>query len=293
MALVAWLRWAGSPEGARKAILWSACFGLLALGYLALRARAGGEVPDLASGRQMRAGMNVLSNAALLGFAALVPLPTTQIFVGLSEHRWPWPVAGALSALAVGASLAWGMMRDGKLRLVAGFALASVVLLSPVLFLIHVSELYAYAVLPFVALLFGWSAGILVTRGGAERVAALVLVAGSLSANAWAAHQDARGMARSGELAAALMPQVLEHVRALPPGGTAVLVDPPFETPNYSGFQMSGFRGVLLAPRQIGEMTGRTDVRMLGVAPGEPLPDPCPGCAFLTLAPGNRVVPMP
>jgi len=295
LALLAWRHGSGRAGGARKAALWSACFAAVALMYLALRACAGGAVPDLATGQQARLGANIPMNAALLGFAALVPLSTTRIFVGLSEHRWLWPLAGVLSWLALVAFLTRGMARAERPWLVAGFALASAVLLTPVLVLTHVSELYAYGVLPFTALLFGWSTGSLLSRssGALERIGAMTFATLVLSANAWAARQDALGMARSGALAGALMPQVLERVRTLPPGGVAVLVDPPPRIPNYSVYQSSGFRGVLLSPRQILEMTGRADVQMLGVAAGEPLPKPCVGCVFLTLEPGNRVLPMP
>lgn len=293
LAVLAWLHWAGSAGGVRKAVGWSACFAVVALLYLAARANAGGFVPDLATGEHMRIGGNVPFNAALLGLAAVVPLPTTKIFVGLAEHARLWPAAGALSALAMVAFPIWGMARAGKLHWVAGFAAAALVLLGPVLLLNHVSELYAYGVLPFTAVLFGCSAGTLLTRGRAERIAAGAFATLVLSSNAFATHQNAVGMARSGELAGALIPQVLEKLRDLPPGGAVVLIDPPLAVPNYSVFQMTGFRGVLLSGRQIHEMTGRTDVRLLGVESGDPLPDPCAGCVFLTLAPGNRVVPMP
>ncbi len=294
LALLAWLRWARRAGGLRKVVLSTACFGAVTLLYLVLRARAGGAVPDLATNQYVRFGVHVFQNIALLGLAAVVPLSTTRIFVGLAEHRWLWPAAGALSALALVAFVTWGMARAGKLQLVASFALASVVLLSPVLLLVHVSELYAYAVLPLVAVLFGWSAGSLVTRGAglAQRLAAAFATL-VLAANAWAAHEDALAMARNGVEARALMPQLLEHMRSLPPSGTAVLVEPPLDVPNYSVFQVSGFVGVLLPQEAIPEMTGRGDVQVRSVASGEPLPDPCPGCVFLTLAPGNRVVPMP
>lgn len=292
LGLLLWVQLRAEP---RKAAGWSLALAVIAFAYLRLRAHAGGTLPDLGSGEQMSVGWNVARNAGLLALAAVIPLPTTPIFLGAAAREWAWPVAGGLSAAAVVAFLCWGMTRARKLHWLAAFAAAAGVSLGPVLLLHHVSELYAYSVLPFVALPFGWSAGALVTRNasGPRRVTASVLIAFVLCANAWAQHEDARGMRRSGDAAAALMPQLLARLASLPPGGVAVLVDPPGQPTNYSVFRVTGFRGVALTGRQLREMTGRPDVSVRFVEAGAPLPGPCVGCVFLTLDPANRLVPMP
>jgi len=295
LALLMWLHFRAEPNGARKAVTWTLVLAAVAVGYLALRAQAGGTLPDVASGEQMQVGTNVLRNLALLSVASVIPLPTTQVFLGAAAREWAWPIAGGLSAVAVVAFLCWGSVRAGKLPWLAAFCAAAICVLGPVLLLHHVSELYAYAVLPFVALAFGWSAGALLTRDGsrARRVTAAAVVAFALSANAWAQHQDARGMAESGGAAGALMTQLLDRLRSLPADSVAVLVDPPGLPPNYSVFRVTGFLGVWLTKRQVREMTGRDDVSVRIAATGAALPDPCPGCVFFTLDGENRLVPMP
>jgi hypothetical protein len=295
LAALVWLSHRSEAAGARRPVTWTVVFAVTALAYLALRSQAGGTLPDVANGEQMRLGWNVARNAALLAFAAVIPLPTTQVFLGAAARELAWPVAGGLSAAAVVALLCWGMTRAGKLAWLASLAAAAAVVLAPVLLLHHVSELYAYSVLPFVALAFGWSTGALVTRGAsrARRVTAATLAALALCANAWAQHQDALGMRQSGDAAGALMAQLLPRLRELPPESVAVLVDPPGQPVNYSVFRVTGFRGVWLTKRQVREMTGRDDVRVRIAGPSAPRPEPCPSCVFFTLDGENRLVPMP
>ena len=294
LAAAAWWRWGRGSRDLHRLVSCLGAFCAITAVYLAVRHRAGGAAPDLLNNRFVHLGPHMLGNAALLGFAAVVPVSTTRVYLGALAHRWLWPAAGALSAFAWLAFTVWGMRRAGRLALLGAFAAAALVLFVPVLPLVHVSELYAYGALPLAALAFGWSSGALLQRGSrAERAAALAFALFVLAANAWAAREDALGMAKSGREAAALMPQLVEELRALPPDGTAVLVDPPLDVPNYSVFQVSGFRGVLVSRQAARELSGRSDVDLVGLAPGEPRPEPCSGCVFFELASGNRIAPMP
>jgi hypothetical protein len=293
VVLAAGLRFTREPNGLAKAALFAGCAVALTLAYLAVRAQSGGGVPDLEHGQQMRIGPNVFRNVALLAVAAVIPLRTTWVFVGMAQGRWLWPVLGVLSAVAVASFIVWGLPRGRRLLLVAIGIGAAGIVLSPTLLLLHISELYAYAILPFTALAFGWSANALLDstqrwlRHGVAAFAGL-----ALASNAWALHADSRGMAQSGALADKLMPQVLERMHQLPSGGTLVLVDPPDSEIHYSGFHLTGFKTVALAPREVPEVTGRGDVHQLWVRAGAGLPQPCELCTYVTLgAGGDEVVP--
>jgi hypothetical protein len=291
LCLLAWLRFRSADRGARKAALVAVCLVAITAVYLAVRASAGGTLPDFAAGDQMRVGGNLPRNAALLGVAAVVPIPTTWIYLGAVTGRWLWPIAGGISALAVVAFVFAGLARAGRLTAGALWLGASATLLAPVLSLVHVSELYAYAALPFTALVFGWSAGSLLDSPRLRPWAA-AFVAFVLVSNGWAAHQDAVGLARSGAISGQLMPELIQQLNALPPGGSLVEVERPPDGPTYSGFQSSGFALVTLTYRQIHDMTGRSDVQVLRVSAGEPLPDPCAACVFVTLSSDDRLVPL-
>jgi hypothetical protein len=207
----------------------------------------------------------ILRNLAMLWFAALLPVSSVDVFTAVAERNVAVALGGLVAVGVVLALLLLGFVRKGRWDRGLALIAAGSVALSPVLPLVHVSELYAYTILPFAALLLGESAGSLAAVGSGRfaRRAVLSLAVLLLAANSIATMSKARAMAENGRRAERLLGSVAGEMRSLPKGGTLTLVDPVLDHPNYSVFR---FRSFLLVPDEtLVERSGRGDVKLLRV----------------------------
>jgi hypothetical protein len=163
---------------------------------------------------------------------------------------------------------------------------AGTVLLFPVLVLQHVSELYAYALLPFCAAALARGISVDGARTSGWWVLCVVLVL----SNALGAREKSVSMAENGEAAARLLPPLERLAVDLPPHGQLVLVDPPFGAPEYSTFRMRGFRLVNDAP--IGRFAGRPDISVVYSPTPDELPVTDASAIAVTLDSTENVIPL-
>jgi hypothetical protein len=231
--------------------------------YLGLRAKAGATPASLGAGQyQFRLSVNVLSNLGMLLAAALTPVSTVSTFVALERRDILslLPVL-ALTVLSIGPA-AYGLWRNGRIRLWLILALLALILLFPMLLLNHVSELYVYGSMPFIALLLGagWGAVVELLAGRPLlRFAALAGLAALLALNALAIQSKARLMAQNGDSAESLLTQLAVVSEGVPAGGRLLLVNPPPARPSYSVYYINGF-DVLEGRRNIvNRVSGRND----------------------------------
>jgi hypothetical protein len=185
---------------------------------------------------------------------------------------------------------AWGAWRRGGWRGLAFGAAACLSLVAALLPLRHVSELYAYAVLPLVGVAIGFAAARPPNRTPA-RVGCVLLLALLVGSNAVAARARAAGMDENGRRAATLLADLAERLRNLPANATVALVDPKRDRPNYSVFRVRGF--LLVSDSVIARTAHRPDLRIVRVAAGEPLPADAAGGTLLTMDREGRVMPIP
>jgi hypothetical protein len=178
-------------------------------------------------GGEFRIGGNILVNEAQLLGAPLLPFSTADAYVAV-VHRAPLVLvamgAGLLAWLALlGAGLTIAKQWPAALGLGVLAACAGV----PVMLRNHVSELYAYNLAPFWAVIVALALPALLTprRPRLVRIVTAVLLLGVLTSDVVAVHRKASQMAVHGHNAVVLMPQVVDFARQLPPGGTLLLWD--------------------------------------------------------------------
>jgi hypothetical protein len=235
LIVLAWRGWKGSRTvpvmaGAGLVVL-TAC-------YLAGRALTGATPPSFGPSRyQMSVGLNVIENIAMLAGALLSPVPPERLF---HPHAGPLARIGAAAGALVVLVLAAHALRVRALRARMAWVVAGAVLvLSPMLPLNRVSELYVYAAVPFLAVVLGFALD-RVLAGRAARAWALVAVV-LAGAHVMAVQHKLGMMVANGRRATALIQRLRPHVDAVATHGTLWLVSHRDPAGRYSVFRMPGF----------------------------------------------------
>jgi hypothetical protein len=233
---------------------------LVTAAYFAWRSHIGAAGLSFDETSPFALGKNLLMNPLQLAFAATVPISTTDIFTAAHTGRWIVILLGAFGALMVAALTAYGFVAlVGRKRLLPLLCVIASIA-APVLPMKHVSELYAYSLLPFVAIGFAAAIGILARKSRGAGLAMGAIAASVFVGNALALHEDAKAMAANGERAASLMKSLIAEIRSLPEGTRVVLINPKRSLPEYSIFRMTNFR---LTPKEdVLEMARRPDVKI-------------------------------
>jgi hypothetical protein len=231
---------------------------LVVAAYFAWRSHIGAAGLAFDETSPFALGKNLLVNPLQLAFAATVPISTTDIFTAAHTGKWLVVLIGAMGALIVTATSAYGFVSLlGRQRLIALLGVIASIA-APVLPMKHVSELYAYSLLPIVAIGFAAGISILARKSRGAGLAMGAIAAGVFLGNALALHEDARAMAVNGERAGSLMRSLIAEIRSLPQETRVVLINPERSLPEYSIFRMTNFR---LTPKEdVIEMAQRPDV---------------------------------
>jgi hypothetical protein len=133
----------------------------------------------------------------------------------------------------------------------------------------HVSELYAYNMAPFWAVIVALALPVLLElrRPRLVRIVTAVLLLGVLVSNVVAVNRKASQMAVNGHNAVVLIPQVVDFARQLPPGGKLLLWDRQEPgTVSYSVFLMSPFMSIEWGGDWVKHLAGRPDISVSVVA---------------------------
>jgi len=246
--------------------------GAVTIAYWVARSAASRATLHFGSGRHdLAIGLINAKNVVMMLVAAASPLSTVQVYVGVADRDFV--TLGVFAALlgCVGVLMLAGIRSKlASPRLTAlAIAGAAVVVCFPAALQNRVSELYAYNCLPFVAILVGLGASVLIRdRHSRPRLAlgisltAIILVSGAIST-----HSKARLMAESGRQADVVLAALCDHVSHAEQGSRIGLVDV-HERPSYSVFVMSPFE--LIGPTaedDIIEMTQRPDVDLQWLSP--------------------------
>jgi hypothetical protein len=251
-------------ERMRRTLLGATPFVLVTIAYVVMRDLAGSkEVAFGVERYDIRLGLNVPRNLVMLFFASTAPFSSVDVFQSFQLRDAGEILLFGLGTLLVTGFVVYGIVR-GRRRGVAVFWIASaIVTLVPVVPLNHVSELYTYNAMPFVALLFGLAFGThLALAAGRKRRklvvwgAALILLVGL----GVFARQKIMMVKRNGEEATRLLKVVTKYVEMVPKNGELLLVNPPSDRPEYSVFAMNGFSVLDYAEQRIRRITNRPDI---------------------------------
>lgn len=250
--------WVGAIPRALPAVLVTV-FYLVAQGLIARQQAAFGV-----ERYEFHVGANIVRNVGLLLFAASIPLSSVSAFVALKAGTLAKALA-ALGATAVFAALALAGLRmsrarRGTLALVAAFA---TVCMFPAVMLNHVSELYAYNIMPFVSILAGAGLGALPaavrprrTAGAAAAAAIAILFASHIAA----VRGKAALMQDAGETQNEMRTEVESYIARAPEDGELILVNPPKTAVEYSIYLLDGFDALRYAVPAMRRNAGRPDV---------------------------------
>ncbi|MBV8902623.1 MAG: hypothetical protein JOZ22_03230 [Acidobacteriia bacterium] len=251
----------GWPARWRTAVTLALPYGAVTLLYWLARMHAGAPTAESGSYR-IHVGLNILRNLGEFALAAFGPVSTVNGAIALEQHSVPDLAFEAVGWFVVVAVVAIGLCISSRRRLCVGLLGLAVAALFPAYLLTHVSELYLYNAVPFLALVFGIALGS-IWRVGAKGKAAVVASAGLLLIGQMlAGRQKAELMARNGRSAARIYTGLEPYLRTLPRGGEIVLVNTPDRAPEYSVFLLKGFDVVDLGNLRIGPIFGRPDVRV-------------------------------
>jgi len=241
-----------------------------------------------------RFGLNVLRNIATLGISAVLAGSSVDLYAALKLRNLALVgVYSAVLGLWV-AMLGWGLIRSRNLGHVAWLGLAAIVAMFPMALMNHVSELYTYSSMPFVAAMIGLALGSLLEAGGQagfRRRAAVLVGAALLLSHGLAVQSKVRMMRDNGRRASELLPAVINAARNAAPGATITLVTTKPAGPTYSSFLVSDFDLLSDAGNWIRISAQRPDLKVTIVESGEAstsAPD-----VFRVTIENGRVVPMP
>lgn len=234
-------------------------------GYLFARQAASGVQPDLDAGGYygFHLGANVGVNLAMLVSTPLLVLSSVRVFDAVHAHDIPTLTGIVVGTLAMAAVVLYGWRRSERRGTLAALALLGLASIAPMVALNHVSELYVYNALPFVAAILGAGAATAIRVAPFPlRVVCWVVVAAFVGGQAVSARSKTELMADNGRAAAALMPEAIAQVRALPPGGTLWLVRDADARRGYSVFRMIGVDVLRYGEDYMRERAGRPDARV-------------------------------
>jgi len=244
----------------RKAFLFLLPYFTILVAYLTVRNLVGTLPPRLGPGPyNFHIGLSILKNAANLLLAANIPVSTVTTVTNLRSGRLDVvALILFLTILFIGfvGYGAWHSRRSGLLLALVAFG---IVAMFPMVMLNHISELYAYNLMPFVATIFGIGVGTLVQRAsrGWRRVtiAAVLLL---LTGHVVAIRQKASMMRENGIRATVLLEKVRPYAEKTPAGGALMLVNSETQEPEYSVFLTRGFN--VLAASRVEQVARRDDI---------------------------------
>ena len=246
---------------------------LLAVTALFFWMRSRTDAPSLSFGNlryQMQIGSNIPANLGLLALAAL--LPGSNVWF-VDAYRAGHTATVALMIAGAVALAAWTVLgiafSTRRLRGFAWLACAALVV-GPLLPLNHVSELYAYAAMPLLALAFGIAAeGWQERARGIARPAWVAFVV-ALAVSHGAAIVDKAGlMKRNGIEATRLMARVEPWVARVPERGELRLVQPDSLARRYSVYRLNGFRPIEYSEQWLRDRHDRPDMQFEVVTESE------------------------
>ncbi len=231
--------------------------------YIVARVHAGGQIAaDAGDTYKISAGFNVLRNLALFAAGAFNPASSVTVAIAAQTREIPILGLAVAATLVVSAVILAGIFTVKRKIVVVWLLGCSLAALFPVFLLQHVSELYFYNAVPFVALLFSIALGSLWDKGPRARagVAActLLLIGGQIQA----CLQKSSLMYGNGRRAAAVIADLVPRIRSLPENGRIILVQPPRERLKYSVYVLDGFDILEFGVGRIGAIFGRPDVQV-------------------------------
>ncbi len=235
-------------------------YGVMGLVYVVLRFNSGAAAPQYGTENYtFHIGANIVQNIGLLFAQSILPVSSISMAKVVRQHDLLALAAIGIGMLAVLWIYIIGLRRQ-PWRIVLMLCLFIFCSWIPTLLLNHINEPYAYNALPFIGVLFGLALQTIERYSAKARMVYAILLAAFIAGNIAGVIQKSEAMAKQGERADALLPQVIELARHQPPSATVYLVDPRDSEFKYTTFSLGGFRVIACADSVIHYYSGRSDV---------------------------------
>ncbi|MEI6666612.1 MAG: hypothetical protein WCP29_00545 [Acidobacteriota bacterium] len=267
---------------------------LVTLGYLSVRDHLHAWPASFGEGMySFRFGGNLPRNVAILWTSALLPVSSVALFDAYSLREFGrLGCYAAASAVWLG-MVGWGIVRGPHRRLAFWLGAGATIAMFPMAAMNHVSELYTYNAMPFVAAVLGIGFGPWMDIGrlpGSRRRVVVAVGMAILLSQSYATVTKVNMMNDNGRRAWQLLPAIVDVAKTAPSGGTIALVNPSGIGPSYSAFRLYAFDVISDAAGWIRVAARRPDLAVT-VVDWENCPPPGPEVRRLTLS-GDHVVAM-
>jgi hypothetical protein len=237
-------------------------FFLVGLMYVAMRFSVGATMPSYGSNSsyELHLGFNILKNIGLFAFQSVLPFSSALLAHKLYDRNI-LALAGIVGVTAMlGTTLLYGIWRSPQRRLIFDILCFALFAITPAIFLNHVSEVYLFNALPYVAVAFGFAIEYYWKESArAVRISFSALLTIVFIANIVGAVQKTASLAEESSRSQVLMQQIYPIVSKLPNNGRLYLVNPVTYEFEYSVFAMKGFNVVKYADPWILRHTDRPD----------------------------------
>jgi hypothetical protein len=233
----------------------------LVIVYFVARAIAGhGQIISGSGPYKISVGSNVIRNLAQFASAAVAPISTVTTALAIQGRELGTLALAGAAELIVGVTVMVGIVPLVRRPIVLVLICCTLTALFPAMILQHVSELYLYNALPFIALLLGLAFNSVWERGGSLRAAAMVSLILLFTGQVLANHQKAALMNANGLAATRLIRTIIGYMKNMPFNGEILLTEGPSSGPHYSVFVLHGLEVVEWGCERLGPMFGRPDV---------------------------------
>ena len=232
--------------------------------YFITRSLIGTSQATIGSGRyNFYIGTNIIKNLITFLFALFIPGSSVGAFVAFKTNSivtFVMFVIGSLAFICCVVYGLWHVKEERKIIAIAGFMICA---LFPMALLNHVSELYIYNAMPFLAVLVGVSGGeiaeIVKRKRWLRKPVIIVLVLFILS-HIIAIQGKILYMKSNGERAASMISQLGLFVDKVNENGHLILLNKLSREIEYSGYLMKDFNVIRYGEHRIKKIYNREDI---------------------------------
>ena len=242
-------------------------FILLALFYYWARSSVTQVQAGIGDGRyQFNIGLNIFINISQYFFAAVTPFSTVTVMSAIKTRNVLLAAGIGFCTLLYIFMLVYGFLQNKtqtRKALLFFLLLALAIVNSfPGIALNHISELYVYNSMPFIAALSGIGIGFTLETVSSLIRRRLILAAciGLLGINALSVYDKVHIMRDNGERATQIINSIRPYAESLPEHGRLVLVQPPASSVEYSVFLINGFQILECGLHRIKQVADRDDI---------------------------------
>ncbi len=251
----------------RGAVLSLIPFLLLALFYYWTRSSVTQVQAAMGDGRyQFNIGTNIFTNISQYFFAAVTPFSTVTVISAIKAKNVLLVAGIGFCTLIYIFMIGYGFLHNKtQVRKATLFSLLlalAIVNSFPGIVLNHISELYVYNSMPFIAALSGIGIGFTLETVSSLFQRRLILAAfiGLLGINALSVYGKVHIMRDNGERATQIINSIRPYAELLPEHGKLVLVQPPASSIEYSVFLINGFQILECGLNRIKQVADRDDI---------------------------------